>query len=350
MSSTNDGSGDFMAPSYTESASAALLRDPETGGGQIRSEATGAGEENQPGGGGLCGCLSVRYYQPYFDVDTAHVKDRILYAIFPFNKESTFIQLLGPNPDAYGPFWVATSLIFVIAVVSNLSSYFHFDGEEGSKWTYDFAAVVTCATTIYGFAVYDAAFLKQYISAARQCDPYVPPELSSFIVNEYVTLRSEKDETGSGGHGRSKSNRGRGLAAAGAASSISDQTVMTARQLLSILRLSQALARLRFDDAVNVADVEEAIRLTRMSKASLLDDNEDQERDTRDDMSKIYTLILDYMQSHRLPRMEYIRAEAMVVQKGWRTEQLREMLDFYVEADVFRVSADRTMIELFNTD
>lgn len=43
--------GDFMAPSYTESASAALLRDPETGGGQMRSDATGAGEENQPGGG-----------------------------------------------------------------------------------------------------------------------------------------------------------------------------------------------------------------------------------------------------------------------------------------------------------
>lgn len=29
---------------------------------------------------------------------------------------------------------------------------------------------------------------------------------------------------------------------------------------------NQALARLRFDDAVNVSDVEEAIRLTRMSK------------------------------------------------------------------------------------
>jgi len=134
----------------------------------------------------LCSCLSVRYYQPYFDVDTEHVKDRILYAIFPFNKESTFIQvrflppslppsplsnpsvalflgvlhekhshaklpstmpiptspslppslpqLLGPNPDAYGPFWVATTLVFVIAVVSNLSSYFLFDEEEGSKW------------------------------------------------------------------------------------------------------------------------------------------------------------------------------------------------------------------------
>ena len=36
-------------------------------------------------------------------------------------------------------------------------------------------------------------------------------------------------------------------------------------------------------------------------------------------MSKIYSLILDYMQSHRLPRLEFYRAEAMVVQKGWKT-------------------------------
>ncbi|EWM23828.1 hypothetical protein NSK_007774 [Nannochloropsis salina CCMP1776] len=150
MASTNSGEGDFMAPSYTESASAALLRDAETGGGQMRSDATGAGEDVPAGG--LCSCLSIRYYQPYFDVDTQHVVDRIKYALFPFKKESTFIQLLGPNPDAYGPFWVATSLIFVIAVVSNVSSYFQFVGTEGSAWTYDFAAVVTCATTIYGFA------------------------------------------------------------------------------------------------------------------------------------------------------------------------------------------------------
>ena len=39
-----------------------------------------------------------------------------------------------------------------------------------------------------------------------------------------------------------------------------DQTVMTARQLLSILRLSQGLARLRFSDYVAREDVDEAIR------------------------------------------------------------------------------------------
>lgn len=43
--------------------------------------------------GGLCSCLSIRYYQPYFDVDTQHVVDRIKYALFPFKKESTFIQV-----------------------------------------------------------------------------------------------------------------------------------------------------------------------------------------------------------------------------------------------------------------
>ena len=46
---------------------------------------------------------------------------------------------------------------------------------------------------------------------------------------------------------------------------------MTARALLSILRLSQALARLRFAESVDAADVDEAIRLTYMSKASLQD-------------------------------------------------------------------------------
>ena len=47
------------------------------------------------------------------------------------------------------------------------------------------------------------------------------------------------------------------------------QTMMTARQLLSILRLSQGLARLRFSESVEEEDVEEAIRLVRMSKVEL---------------------------------------------------------------------------------
>jgi len=49
------------------------------------------------------------------------------------------------------------------------------------------------------------------------------------------------------------------------AAAANEQAVMTARRLLSILRLSQGLARLRFADEVAAEDVKEAIRLVHMS-------------------------------------------------------------------------------------
>lgn len=39
-------------------------------------------------------------------------------------------------------------------------------------------------------ATYDATFLKHYVAAAREFDPHIPPELTAYIVNEYVALRS----------------------------------------------------------------------------------------------------------------------------------------------------------------
>ena len=84
-----------------------------------------------------------------------------------------------------------------------------------------------------GFTPYDPAFLKHYIAAARGFNPFVPPELSSHIVEAYVELRQQD--------GR------------GASSEVGDQAAMTARALLSILRVSQALAKLRFSDSVAVS-------------------------------------------------------------------------------------------------
>lgn len=56
---------------------------------------------------------------------------------------------------------------------------------------------------------------------------------------------------------------------------------------------------------MSAGDVEEAIRLTRMSKSSLIDDDDDQQDGSggaRDDISKIYMLIRDYMMQHKLTR------------------------------------------------
>ena len=76
-----------------------------------------------------------------------------------------------------------------------------------------------------------------------------------FIVEAYVDMRQQdKEENSDAGNGEQ-----------------GDQAAMTARALLSILRRSQALARLHFSEVVRNDDVEEAIRITHMSKASLMD-------------------------------------------------------------------------------
>jgi len=96
------------------------------------------------------------------------------------------------------------------------------------------------------FVPISSATVKQYISIARTVEPTVPVELTSYIVEHYVELRA-KDGSGPG------ASTGKGT----------DQAVMTARQLLSILRLSQALARLRLSSSISHEDVDEALRLVR---------------------------------------------------------------------------------------
>lgn len=71
-------------------------------------------------------------------------------------------------------------------------------------------------------------------------------------------------------------------------------TYTSARTLLGVLRLSQALARLRFAPAVEEGDVDEALRLMEKSKESLEDDREDGDRGTdQSTATKIYRIIKD---------------------------------------------------------
>ena len=63
-------------------------------------------ENSEPPDIPFCGCLSVRYYQPYFDVDTDDVISRVLNAVLFCGREENFLTKIGNKPDAYGPFWV----------------------------------------------------------------------------------------------------------------------------------------------------------------------------------------------------------------------------------------------------
>jgi len=51
------------------------------------------------------------------------VLDRIKQNFIPFKRE--FIEKLNNNPDFYGPFWILTTIIFLLGSTGNLARYFY---------------------------------------------------------------------------------------------------------------------------------------------------------------------------------------------------------------------------------
>ncbi|KAF8911018.1 MCM2/3/5 family-domain-containing protein [Gymnopilus junonius] len=129
--------------------------------------------------------------------------------------------------------------------------------------------------------VVDPTIMRHYIALARQRRPTVRREVSGYVVDSYVRLRkmSKEEELQNKSH-----------------------TYTSARTLLGILRLAQALARLRWSDAVERSDVDEALRLMECSKESLQDE-EDREPDVdHSATSKLFRLIKEMASSASRPR------------------------------------------------
>lgn len=97
----------------------------------------------------LCGILSVKFYKPYFDIDTKDISTRLYHSLVSF-KDASFLNMISEKPDAYGPFWISTSLIFVVAVSSHMSSFLSA-WMLGKVWAYDFQSFLTLASMVYSF-------------------------------------------------------------------------------------------------------------------------------------------------------------------------------------------------------
>lgn len=64
--------------------------------------------------------LTLSYYQSYFDVTTHQVFERIIAGMFPLRLK--LVESLHPNPDLYGPFWLAMTLILSTAISGNIAN------------------------------------------------------------------------------------------------------------------------------------------------------------------------------------------------------------------------------------
>ncbi|KAL9634149.1 MAG: hypothetical protein Q9164_004266 [Protoblastenia rupestris] len=170
--------------------------------------------------------------------------------------------------------------------------------------------------------------VRQYIAQARSWRPLVPKEVSEYMVGAYVRMRQQqkRDEGGK-----------------------KHFTHTSPRTLLGVLRLSQALARLRFSSQVVTDDVDEALRLIEVSKASLYNDN----RGAADQSpsSKIYNLIRAMKDSGAAAIGDGSRGELSVkkvreriIAKGFTEDQFNQAIDEYAMLDVWQTAAEGTRL------
>ncbi len=64
----------------------------------------------------------------YFNITTNDVRSRLLHSLVPFNPK--FYDISQQTPDLYGPFWIYTTLIFIIAAAGSLSGYLQNNTSE----------------------------------------------------------------------------------------------------------------------------------------------------------------------------------------------------------------------------
>ena len=153
--------------------------------------------------------------------------------------------------------------------------------------------------------------LRAYVAKARTFTPEVPKELNEYIACAYAEMRAEE------------------------AASENPHSYTTARTLLGILRLSEALARLRFSDIVEQGDVDEALRLMQMSKISLLESRDSRGRASNDPISEIYGIVRDYAVRSGSQEVPFQKAMRLIQPRGFREEQLRTCLDEYASLNVW---------------
>ncbi|KAI9816206.1 MAG: hypothetical protein M1827_001807 [Pycnora praestabilis] len=89
---------------------------------------------------------TLSFYSQFFDVDTNEVLRRCYAAIFP---RANFLDVLDGNPDLYGPFWIATTMVVILFMTGTISQY--LSREKDGHFEYDFRLLSGAAGLIYGY-------------------------------------------------------------------------------------------------------------------------------------------------------------------------------------------------------
>jgi len=158
--------------------------------------------------------------------------------------------------------------------------------------------------------------IRRYVALCRRKQPAVPESLSDYLVSAYVELRRE-----------ARNNK--------------DMTFTSARNLLAILRLSTALARLRLVDTVEKEDVNEAMRLMEKSKDSLNSQADDQ-RPAQSAVDAIFEMVKEMAGDIGTVRLADVMD--LGANKGYTPEQIDGCIEKYANINVWMMNIARTRL------
>lgn len=168
--------------------------------------------------------------------------------------------------------------------------------------------------------VFNPHEVRQYVAQARTYRPILPREVSEYMVKAYVSMRDQQ--------GRDEKAK-------------KQFSHTSPRTLLGVVRLSQALARLRFSETVVQEDVDEALRLVDASKQSLYAEQSGYRRDLSPS-SKIYNLVRALAEAGTCDadedgpggELSLRKVQERVIAKGFTIDQFQKAIEEYTELDV----------------
>eukprot|EP00472_Partenskyella_glossopodia_P007948 CAMPEP_0197523158 /NCGR_PEP_ID=MMETSP1318-20131121/8152_1 /TAXON_ID=552666 /ORGANISM="Partenskyella glossopodia, Strain RCC365" /LENGTH=231 /DNA_ID=CAMNT_0043075763 /DNA_START=45 /DNA_END=741 /DNA_ORIENTATION=+ len=89
---------------------------------------------------------SLAYYRQFFNVTSREILRRLLKSL-DVRPNSPLFYHDDSKPDMYGPFWVCTTLVFLMAATGNVAHY--IATEQKTVWKYDFEKLTTAAWIFY---------------------------------------------------------------------------------------------------------------------------------------------------------------------------------------------------------
>ncbi|KAI8678416.1 DNA replication licensing factor MCM7 [Fusarium keratoplasticum] len=175
--------------------------------------------------------------------------------------------------------------------------------------------------------------VRSYIAQARTYRPVVPESVSEYMIKTYVRMRDQQQRA---------EKKGKQF------------THTTPRTLLGVVRLAQALARLRFSNETTQDDVDEALRLVEASKESL-NSNLGSGQTHRSATDEIFRLVKtwadngacrpdDVDNDGRGVELSMRKVKERIIAKGFTEDQWLNALEQYASVDLWQTTGSGTRL------